>query len=115
MSDQNHRNDANPEDSPRRDAVIEQAVAETSDQLRQELEQANERALRSQAELENFRKRIRREMEDERRYANLPLLRDLLGVADNVGRAIGAAEKTADAASLLEGFKMVAQQLASVL
>ncbi|MEX0712534.1 MAG: nucleotide exchange factor GrpE [Pirellulales bacterium] len=117
MNDQDHRDEANPaaEDSPERDALIEQATAEPSDRLRQELQQANERALRNLAELENFRKRSRREMEDERRYANLPLLRDLLGVVDNVGRAIEAAEKTAEAASLLEGFKMVAQQLASVL
>jgi molecular chaperone GrpE len=40
---------------------------------------------------------------------------DLLPVLDNVGRAIEAAEKHPDAAGLLEGFKMVARQLADAL
>ncbi|MHB1036348.1 MAG: nucleotide exchange factor GrpE [Pirellulales bacterium] len=85
------------------------------DLLRTELEDAKDRILRAQADLENYRKRSRRELDDERRYANLPLLRDLLPVLDNVGRAIEAAEKTPDPAALLQGFKMVAQQLERVL
>ena len=80
-----------------------------------ELAEARDKMLRAQAELENYRKRARRELEDERRYAEINLLRDLLPVMDNVTRAIDAAEKKADAASLLEGFKMVNQQLGNVL
>jgi molecular chaperone GrpE len=85
------------------------------EELRQQLSEAQERALRLQAELENTRKRMRREMDDERRYAELPLLSELLPVIDNITRAIEAAEKNADAASLLAGFKMVGQQLESIL
>lgn len=81
----------------------------------QELAAARDRALRAQAELDNYRKRMRKEMEDERRYAQLPLLSDLLPVLDNVQRAIQAAEKSADGGGLLAGFKMVAQQLEGVL
>lgn len=83
--------------------------------LRKELEEARDRNLRTQAEFENFRKRSRRELDDERRYAELPLLRDLLPVLDNVARAVEAAEKTEDSTSLVEGFKLVAQQLHTVL
>jgi len=82
--------------------------------LREELEAAKDRVLRSQAELENYRKRVAREMQDLHRYANLPLMRDLLPVLDNINRAIEAAEKTHDTASLLDGVKMVAQQFAGV-
>jgi len=82
--------------------------------LREELEAAKDRALRSQAELENYRKRAVREMQDLHRYANLPLMRDLLPVLDNIDRAIEAAEKTHDTASLLDGVKMVARQFADV-
>ena len=53
--------------------------------------EANERALRAQAELENYRKRSQRELADERRYAVVPLVRDLLAVVDNLERAIEAA------------------------
>jgi len=90
------------------------AVDEAAD-LRQELAAAKDRALRLQAELDNYRKRMRKEMDDERRYAQLPLLADLLPVLDNVNRAVQAAEKSPDASGLLAGFKMVAQQLESVL
>ncbi len=85
------------------------------EQLRTDLEGAKDRVLRSQAELENYRKRAAREIEDHRRYANLPLLSDLLPVLDNIQRAVDAADKTHDAASLLEGIKMVLQQFDGVL
>ncbi len=87
------------------------------EQLRAELAGAQDRALRSQAELENYRKRAARQADEERRYANLPLMRDLLPVVDNMHRAIDAAatEKAHDAASLLEGVKMVAEQFEGVL
>ena len=96
------------------DAVMDQAAGDTT-ALRGALAAANDRALRAQAELDNYRKRMRKEMEDERRYAQLPLLGDLLPVLDNVQRAIQAAEKSPDASGLLAGFKMVAQQLENVL
>lgn len=83
--------------------------------LEGELREANERALRSQAELDNFRKRSRREAEEERRYAALPLIRDLLSVMDNLDRALEAAEKTQQGAGLVEGVKMVAIQFTTYL
>lgn len=83
--------------------------------VRLELNEARDKMLRAQAELENYRKRARRELEDERRYAEIQLLRDLLPVVDNIARAVDAAEKHSDAAKLLEGFKMVQQQLNTVL
>ena len=81
--------------------------------LQQDLAEANERALRVQAELENYRKRTRREMEEERRYALLPFARDLLSVVDNLERALAAAQ--GDNVGLLEGVKMVSAQLQNVL
>ena len=79
------------------------------------LDDASDRVLRAQAELDNYRKRVRREMEDERRYATLPLLRDLLPVLDNIQRAIAAAEKSPGGGSLLDGVKLVAQTLEAAL
>ena len=100
-------------------AVAEDKVPEEEsslpESLHTELQEAKDRALRLHAELENYRKRAAREMQEERRYANLPLMRELLPVLDNMDRAIEAAEKTHDTAGLLEGVKMVAQQLVEVL
>jgi molecular chaperone GrpE len=120
MSDEN----ANPanESTPPRAACAESAASSEAaeenllDQLRTDLEAAKERVLRSQAELENYRKRAAREIEEHRRYANLPLMHDLLPVLDNIERAIAAAEQSAtsgkgqDVAGLLEGVKLVARQ-----
>jgi molecular chaperone GrpE len=88
---------------------------ENTDQLRAELEQAKDRTLRCQAELDNYRKRAAREMDEHRRYASLPLMRDMLPVMDNIQRAIEAAEKSTDGSGLLDGVKLVAQQLEGVL
>ena len=90
-------------------------LADELDQLRAELDEAKDRALRGTAELENYRKRVRREMEDRARYANMDLLRDLLPAWDNMGRAMEAAEKASGSESLLQGFQMVSQELETVL
>lgn len=80
--------------------------------LQQDLSEANEKILRGQAELENYRKRVRREMEEERRYSLLPFARDLLAVVDNLERAIAAGQEGGE---LLDGVKMVSSQLQIVL
>jgi len=101
------------------DSALEEAAAQSValdlEQLHQQLEESRERQLRLQADWDNYRKRARRELDEERRYANQYLLRDLLPVLDNVQRAIAAAEKSPDTSGLLDGFKMVAQQLENVL
>jgi molecular chaperone GrpE len=98
----------------RANGELQDAAAQIA-RLKTELADATENGLRIQAELENYRKRARRELDDERRYANVPLLRDLLPVLDNLQRAISAAEKTPDATGLLEGIRMVAQSLEATL
>ncbi|MBN1910627.1 MAG: nucleotide exchange factor GrpE [Pirellulales bacterium] len=92
----------------------DQQLAELSE-LQAELEDAKDRALRFMAEMENYKKRVARQVEEERRYANLPLIRDLLPALDNMNRAIEAAEKSDSASGLLEGVKMVVQQIHGVL
>lgn len=102
-----------PEQAP--DDPEEDTAEETGMPLEDELRQAQERILRLTAEMENVRRRNRKELEDQLRYANLPLLRDLLPVLDNVTRALEAAEKTHDSKTLAEGVQLVGQQLRSVL
>jgi molecular chaperone GrpE len=82
--------------------------------LQVELAEANDRTIRAHAELENFRKRVYREMQDERKYASMPLLRGLLPVVDNLQRAIRSAEQNPDVQGLLEGVQLVSQQLDAV-
>ena len=85
------------------------------DRMRAELEEARDESLRARAELENFRKRKQRETQEDRRYANMTLMREILPVLDNLTRAIEAAHKTSDLDGLLEGVKMVDEQLLEIL
>jgi molecular chaperone GrpE len=80
-----------------------------------ELTAQGERLLRLQAEMQNLRNRTSREIADERKYAALPVVTDLLPVVDNIDRAIEAAEKAGEAENLLAGFRLVKQQLHSIL
>ncbi len=85
------------------------------DLLRKELEETKDRALRARAELENYRARIHRQVDEERKYASIDLFRDLLPVWDNLGRALEAVEKTHNTEALSEGVKLVHGQLLKVL
>ena len=96
-------------------AAAEQEAQPEMEQLQAELAEARDKILRAQADLENYRKRSRRELDEERRYANVPLLKDLLPVVDNIDRAMEAAQKAGEGGALLEGIKLVKQQLAGTL
>ena len=84
------------------------------DALKLELEEARDRALRSLAELENFRQRKNRELADDRKYADISLARDVLPVWDNMGRAIEAAEQDLNVETLIAGVKMMHQQFLDI-
>ena len=96
-------------------ADVAENLSNDPEQLREELQQATDRILRLQADMQNLRNRTSREIADVRRYAFLPLLRDLLPAVDNITRAIESAENAESAEGLLEGFKLVKQQLLTVL
>lgn len=83
-------------------------------ELGEALAAEKDRVLRLQAEMENLRARTSREVSDIQRYAAMPILRDLLPVIDNVDRAIEAAEQNTGE-GIVQGFKLVRQQLLTVL
>src|SRR3954447_4841786 len=61
-----------------------------STSLDRELADMKDRLLRSLAEMENLRKRTEREVADARLYGVTAFARDILTVADNMHRAMGA-------------------------
>lgn len=99
--------------------AVEIGAAETRDEemerLRATAAEADKRVLMAQAEAENFRKRMRRDFEDQLKYAALPMVTDILQVRDNLIRALEAAENAADTAGLKDGVAMVAKQLDDTL
>src|SRR5262249_25875210 len=63
--------------------------------------------LRERAELENFKRRIQREKVEALRFANEPLLRDLLPVIDNLERAVEHAQGGGNGQPLVEGVALI--------
>ena len=83
--------------------------------LQAERDDYRERLLRSQAELENYRKRSQKELDQERQYRSLPIVRDLLPALDNLQRAMQVAKTAKDAEQLMKGVEMVVQQFEEAL
>ncbi len=106
------------ENAPPRDSAKETGPASLKEQLDAALAERDENRnkwLRTEAELDNYRKRVQRETEDHRRYQALPLARELLPSLDNLGRALRAAETSKNVEDLLQGVSMVAKQLEDIL
>jgi len=92
------------------------------DQLMAELEEARaeaarnlETAQRTQAEFENFRKRMARDHADAVKRAGERIIMNLLPVVDNLERAIDHVTAGGDQGDLLSGVEMVLGQLLDVL
>ena len=86
----------------------------TVDKLLEEIQGLKEQVLRYAADAENTKRRAEREMNDARAYAIQKFGRDLLGVADNLDRAMAAAPaESGDAAvkNYVIGVEMTAKEL----
>jgi molecular chaperone GrpE len=96
-------------------------VAALVEQLAREAADNKDKLLRSLAEMENMRRRTERSVADAREYGITGFARDVLAVADNMGRALSAIDpqlrETADAGlkSLLEGVELTERELLKVL
>lgn len=99
------------------DATVEAASAEAPEfqALREDFEKFKDLYIRSQADLDNYRKRAVREREDAIRYANLSLLERLLPVLDNFELGLDAARQSGGADGILQGMAMVQKQLQDFL
>jgi molecular chaperone GrpE len=105
--------------SPSDVAANADAVQTDVDQLSQKLTEYENKLgemrdvlLRERAEIENQRKRLQRDLEQARRFANERLLGDLLPVCDNLERGLAIAN--ADVAALREGMDLTLKALLKV-
>jgi molecular chaperone GrpE len=68
-----------------------------------------------QADFENYRKRVEKEMGDAKRFSNERLLSDLLTVKDELDLAFTKARETKQSPVLLEGVGMIQKRLQNIL
>jgi molecular chaperone GrpE len=88
---------------------------ESLEQALAEIARLKEAWLRSAADFDNFRKRTRRELDDAKRGAREDLLRALLPVFDNLGRALQSATRSTDVKAMTDGLSMVERQFVDAL
>jgi molecular chaperone GrpE len=92
------------------------------DVLEGELERARaeaaahlETAQRVQAEFDNYRRRVARDAEDAAKRAGQRVIAEMLPALDNLERALAHVEAGGDGAELVDGVRMVLQQVLDVL
>jgi|GEM_PF-94777 len=103
-----------PEELEEAEVCEEEVPAELEltreEELEIEVAKWKDQAVRTAAELENYRKRVARDLQEARKYGNSGLLGDLLPVLDNFKMGMDAA--AADESSMIYmGMKMVQNQL----
>ncbi len=103
-----------PENSVPNEAP-EESEASADASAKSEAEKWRQLALRSQADLENYRKRMAREKSDAIQYANASLLSSLLPVLDNFEMGLQAARQEGEDNIIYQGFVMVRKQIEDFL
>jgi molecular chaperone GrpE len=111
--------DGNPEEMPLNDnpeAAIE-ALQKLVVELQAEKAELQDKYLRAVAESQNIRRRAQQDIDKERKFGIERFARDLLSVADNLGRALSAVPADLDPAmkNVVVGVEATERELLSVL
>lgn len=92
------------------------------DSLLEQLQRKNEESkkyydlyLRAMAEMENMRKRSAREKEEYVRFATLPMVKQLLGVIDDLERALAMTGPDREQDTLYKGISMITTRLQEIV
>lgn len=122
MAEQEELENGKPQpDAESQSAQADEGVVADVEALKQSLEEARAKAdenwdlaLRTQAELENMRKRTERELQNAHKYALEKFASELLAVRDSLEMGIQAAGD-ADAQQLKEGSELTLKMLSQVM
>ena len=107
-----------------RDGAVQQPVSEDASQpdlqeqlnaARQEIDQLKDKYLRSLAELDNYRKRVMREREQQEQRSRMELIRQLLPVVDDFGLALSHVPGDYAGLPWIEGITLIHRKLSAFL
>lgn len=108
--DENSADDADGADDPVKALAAQLAEAQN------EARESRDRMLRMAAELENYKRRVAREHEDLKKFANEKLISQLLTVVDNLERAIASTgSDNANEKSVTDGVAMTLAEVMKIL
>lgn len=103
-----------PKEEPEEEAKLEELASALEDE-RKRSEDCFTRLKYMQADFENYRKRLDRQMDDVRKYSNERLIIQLLDVVDELEMAIGSARSSESNETLVQGVEMTLSKLKKVL
>ncbi|MDB9706636.1 nucleotide exchange factor GrpE [Porticoccaceae bacterium] len=93
----------------------EEQISET-EKLQQQVAEANDQVLRVQAEMQNVRRRVERDVENAHKYALDKFSADLLPVVDNLERALSAISADDESQkAVAEGIELTLKSFVDVL
>ena len=107
-----------PSEKPLEGEDAEARLKEAREELEKEKTKSEDYLRRLQylqADFENYRKRVEREMSDNRQFGNQRLLSDLIIVNDELELALREAEESKESPTIVEGVGMVHKRLQSIL
>lgn len=116
--------DADDEDAPPHDDIPYAEISDAEEDapgtgesalgaVERERDDLKDQLLRARAEFDNYRKRMARESDQQRKTAAQGLMRSLLPIVDNLERALGHANDAND--GFVKGVEMIVKQFADVL
>lgn len=92
--------------------VAEASGSDDVSMLKAELSELKDRSLRTVADFDNFRKRVERERNEERRYATADILKEFLKIIDNLERAVASGGGESE---YREGVELILRQMHELL
>jgi molecular chaperone GrpE len=104
-----------PGDAPAADAVTVEALQEQLAQAQQQAAANLDKAMRTMAEMENLKKRVQKDLDDERKYGLAKFAKELLSVLDSLELGLqAAAGDSPEIVKLREGSELTIKQFESV-
>lgn len=111
--DTDQENQATDEEQVEQTAIGSEPESEL-EHWKAQAEEHQNRMLRALADMDNLRRRVRKEQEEMMNYSSLKVIEELLPVLDNFERALSADKDSITVDSLLQGVNMVYRQMVQV-
>jgi molecular chaperone GrpE len=92
---------------------VEEIVEELT--VEQQLTQERDNQMRLLAEIDNLRKRSQRDMQQQLKYAAVPVISEMLSVIDDLHRTLEASQSGGDVEAFTGGVEIVVQSFMAVL
>lgn len=125
MEEENNNNENDIVETLKNKEIFDEVVelkehleANTTDSRDEEIKQLKDQMLRLAAEIENFKKRSQKEMDDLKNYSITNFAKDLIIVMDNLHRSIEslqtAEDETPRVRAVIEGIEVIKKELGNV-